>query len=63
MVVFTLEFCTLAAESGWKESALKAAFRHRLNHDILTELACQDDEATLDPLIDMAIRVDNLLHD
>lgn len=61
VVEFALEFRMLAVESRWNKPALKAAFRRGLNHNILTELACRDDEATLDLLIDMAI--DNLLLD
>lgn len=63
MVEFVLEFQTLAAEIGWNEPALKATFHRGLNGEILVELACRDDEATLDSLIDMAIRTDNLLRD
>lgn len=48
VVEFTLKFCTLAAESEWNVPALKADFRHGLNHEILLELTCHDDEATLD---------------
>lgn len=34
VVEFTLDFCKLAAESGWNEPALIAAFRCRLNEDM-----------------------------
>lgn len=63
MVDFVLKFRTLATESQWNKPALKAAFRRGLNNDILTEQACQDDEAMLDSLIDLSIRIDNLLWD
>lgn len=38
-------------------------FRQGLNADVLTVLACCDDEATLDSVIDLAIRIDNLFQD
>lgn len=50
-------------ESGWNEQALKAVFRHGLTDYILTKLTFHDDEALLDLLIDLAIQLDNLLHD
>lgn len=59
---YTLEFRTLAEESGWNELALKSMFQKGLNTDVLTKLACQDDEASLDDLINLAICLDNLLH-
>lgn len=56
-----MEFHTLAAERGWNEPALKATFHQGRNSEILTKLACQDDEATVDLLIDLAICIDNLV--
>lgn len=50
-----------AEEIGWDKSTLKAVFRRGLNPN--TELACRDDEATLDSLMDLAIHLDNLLLD
>lgn len=55
------EFCMLTVESGWNDSALKAVFRQGLNGNILRVLACRDDAATLDSLIHLSIRLDNLL--
>ena len=46
-----LEFHTLAAGSGWNEAALLIVYRQGLNSEILTELACRDDNLTLDQLI------------
>lgn len=62
-VEYALRFCTLAEESQWNEPALKAEFRKGLNKNILTELACRDDEAMLDSLIDMSIWIYDLLRD
>lgn len=55
MAEFALEFRILAAESGWNEPTLKTIFRAGLNLNIKKELACRDDKATLDSLIDLAI--------
>lgn len=54
-------FRTMATSSGWNKPALKLAFRHGMNDDILTEMACRDDQATIDLLIDLAIHLDNPL--
>lgn len=60
VVEYALKFRTLSPESEWNKPALKAVFRHGLNSNILTELACWDDKATLDSLIDMSIKIDHL---
>lgn len=57
---YALEFCMLARESGWNESALKAIFWQGLNANICTEMVCSDDKATLDSLIDFVIHLNNL---
>uniref|UniRef100_A0A3B1JS24 CCHC-type domain-containing protein n=1 Tax=Astyanax mexicanus TaxID=7994 RepID=A0A3B1JS24_ASTMX len=57
---FALEFRTLAAGSGWNEPALRVMFRNGLRADILAELACKDDGLSLDELISLAIRLDQL---
>lgn len=41
--------------SGWNKPALKDNFRHGLNENILTGMACQDKKTSLDSLIDVAI--------
>lgn len=58
---YALEFRTLKAESKWNDPALTSAFCHGLRTEILHELACRDDKATLDSLIDMAVRTNNQL--
>lgn len=63
VVDYALRFHMLAAESQWNEPTLKAIFWRGLNNNILTELACRDDEATLDSLINMSIWIDTLLWD
>lgn len=59
---YALECCIVAAVSRWNKSALKVAFHQGLNHYVLTELACRDEQAILDSLIDLSICLDNFLH-
>jgi hypothetical protein len=49
----------VAATSGWNEPALCTLFRIGLRKEVQMELACRD--VSLDALIEMAIRLDNLL--
>ncbi|KAL6481423.1 hypothetical protein MHYP_G00095030 [Metynnis hypsauchen] len=58
---FSLTFRTLAAESGWDDQALKTVYRNGLNEQLKSELACKDDAQTLDGLIKLSIRLDNLI--
>ncbi|KAL6485196.1 hypothetical protein MHYP_G00072410 [Metynnis hypsauchen] len=58
---FSLTFHTLAAESGWDDQALKTVYRNGLNEQLKSELACKDDAQTLDGLIKLSIRLDNLI--
>lgn len=51
----------MAASTGWNDQALLTVFRSGLQSDIQTELACRDEDLTLDQLIAMTIRLDNLL--
>lgn len=60
---YASDFRTLTVESGWDNIALKAVFHQGLNSKIIKELVCRDDEATLDGLINLAIRLDNVLLD
>ncbi|KAI4902633.1 hypothetical protein NFI96_002208 [Prochilodus magdalenae] len=57
---YSLEFRTIAAGTGWNEPALLTYYRLGLNQDVLTELACRDDDLSLDELITLAIRLDHL---
>uniref|UniRef100_A0A673W8Q5 Gypsy retrotransposon integrase-like protein 1 n=1 Tax=Salmo trutta TaxID=8032 RepID=A0A673W8Q5_SALTR len=58
---FALEFRTLAAGAGWNDRALIDHYRCSLRADVRRELACRDAALSLDELIDMSIRLDNLL--
>jgi hypothetical protein len=58
---YAFTFQTVAASSRWNEPTLRTLFRRGLREEVQTELACQDDKLSLDALIAMAIRLDNLL--
>lgn len=58
---FALDFRTLAASAGWNNRALIDHYRCSLREDVRRELACRDTTLTLDQLVDMSIRLDNLL--
>ncbi|KAI4874604.1 hypothetical protein NFI96_006457, partial [Prochilodus magdalenae] len=57
---YALDFRTIAAGSGWNEPALLTIFRNGLNVDIRKEMACRDDRLSLEELIALAIRLDQL---
>ena len=60
---YAVLFRTLAAECGWNEEALMAAFRQGLAGGIKDELAAKDPVSDLDSLIDQTIRLDNRLRE
>ena len=62
VVDYSLEFRTLAASSGWNAAELLVIFRQGLHPEILRELASKDDNLTLDQLITLAIKLEQLLH-
>ncbi|KAI4894309.1 hypothetical protein NFI96_031188, partial [Prochilodus magdalenae] len=57
---YTLAFRTIAAGSGWNETALRTAYRNGLNLDIRKELAYRVDGLSLEELIALTIRLDQL---
>ncbi len=59
---YSLTFRTLAAQTGWENGPLKLLYRKGLSTELQTELACRDDGKTLEQFIELAIRLDNLLH-
>lgn len=61
MAEYALVFRTPAAGSGWSEPVLKAAFRQGLNVEVLTELACQGNKASLESVIYLANCLGHLL--
>lgn len=60
---YSIEFRTLAAESGWKDTALQEAFYRGLQDQLKDELATCDDSASLDLFICTSIRLDNHLRE
>ncbi|KAL0181246.1 hypothetical protein M9458_023652, partial [Cirrhinus mrigala] len=58
---YALTFHTLAAQSGWNDGPLKLHYRKGLNPVLQIELACRDEDLSLDQYIDLSIRVDNVM--
>ncbi|XP_044220499.1 uncharacterized protein LOC122990974 [Thunnus albacares] len=58
---FSVEFRTLATESGWNDEALQGFFLSGLSDTVKDELAARDESTSLDELIPLAIRLDNRL--
>ncbi len=58
---FALAFRTLDAQTRLPDDPLKLHFRRGLSPESQTELACRDEGKTLDQLIDLAIRIDNMI--
>ncbi|KAL0152565.1 hypothetical protein M9458_052288 [Cirrhinus mrigala] len=58
---YALEFRTLAAQSGWNDGPLKLHYRRGLRPDLQVELACRDEDLSLNQYIDLSIRVDSIL--
>ncbi len=60
---YAVEFCILAAESGWGDSALQAVFFKGLSGVVKDKLATRDDCTSLNQLIDMATQLDNRIRE
>ncbi|KAI2666050.1 Retrotransposon-derived protein PEG10 [Labeo rohita] len=58
---YALDFRTLAAQSGWNDGPLKLHYRKGLNSELQVELACRDEDLSLNQYIDLSIRVDNVM--
>ena len=58
---FALEYRTLAAGAGWSDRALIDHYRCSLREDVRQEQACRDTTLPFDQLVDLSIRLDNLL--
>lgn len=58
---FTIDFRTLATDSGWDTQALITTFHHGLSVAIKDELASCDLGGDLEPQITMPIRIDNCI--
>lgn len=60
---YAVDFKILAAESGWDDTALQAAFLRGLTDSVKDELAARDDTNNLEELISLATRLDNRLRE
>ncbi|KAI2647139.1 Transposon Tf2-6 polyprotein [Labeo rohita] len=58
---YAIEVRTLAAQSGWNDVALKAVFYSSLNVDLQTELACRREDSSFSELVNLTIKIDNLM--
>ncbi|KAI2663508.1 Transposon Tf2-9 polyprotein [Labeo rohita] len=58
---YALDFRTLAAQSGWNDGPLKLHYRQGLRPDLQVELACRDEDLSLNQYIDLSIRVDSVM--
>ncbi|KAL0179864.1 hypothetical protein M9458_025306 [Cirrhinus mrigala] len=58
---YAIAFRTLAAQSGWNDVSLKAIFYNSLNIDLQTELACRRENSSFSELINLTIKIDNLM--
>lgn len=58
---YAIEFRTLAAQSGWNDVALKSIFYNSLNVNLQIELACCRGDFSFFELVNMTIKIDNLL--
>ena len=56
-----MAFRIFAEGSGWNESALSTTYRRRLNSTLQSELACRDENLGLEQLIQLSIRLDNII--
>ena len=59
----SIRFRILAADSGWNQDALFDTFLRSLSDDIQDQLAPLDLPSDFESLVDLAIKIDNRLHD
>ncbi|KAK3528609.1 hypothetical protein QTP70_005351 [Hemibagrus guttatus] len=57
---YGIRFHTLAAQSGWNDTALWAVFHAGLHPTLQSELACHEEATSLSQFVATAIRLDNL---
>uniref|UniRef100_A0A3P9JJ87 CCHC-type domain-containing protein n=1 Tax=Oryzias latipes TaxID=8090 RepID=A0A3P9JJ87_ORYLA len=60
---YAIEFRTLGSESDWNPAALTDAFLEGLSEEMKDQLAPLEIPSSLEPLIALAIRIDNRLQD
>lgn len=56
-----LKFQAITISSEWNGPALKSVFHNVLNPEVVMQLACHDDQLTLDSLINLVIHLDHLI--
>ncbi len=61
MLDYAIEFCTLAADSGWNQPALTDAFYNGLSETVKDHLTSLDLPSELDALVSLASRIDKWL--
>lgn len=62
MAEYALEFRIIATESRSNDAVLLAVCRQELNENVLKDFECRDKSVSLDSLIYLSIKQDNLLH-
>ena len=60
---FSVEFRTVAVNSGWNDQSLQGIFLSCLNEPIKDELATRDEADSLEEVISLSIRLDNRLRE
>lgn len=60
---YALDYRTLAADSGWNDAALRAVYMKGVNDELIKELACREEAESLDNLISISIKLDNILRE
>lgn len=63
MADFSVDFWILTEETGWEEKALCGELLNSLNEQIKCELATKELPKTLDALIYICVRLDDLMHE
>ncbi|KAI3366500.1 hypothetical protein L3Q82_000476 [Scortum barcoo] len=61
VIDYAIEFCTLAADSGWNAAAINDAFVNGLSEDIKDQLAPRELPPHFEDLVDIAVRIDSRL--
>ncbi|KAK1801581.1 hypothetical protein P4O66_004540 [Electrophorus voltai] len=56
---YAIEFCTVAAESGWNPTALMVTFHQGLSEELKDELVHRDTSASLNNLINLVLPIEN----
>jgi len=63
VVEYSVEFSTLAVDSGWKDTALQEVFINSLSENLKDELTISDISTDQNSLISPTIKLDNCLRE